>query len=70
MLGADRKRVSAAALALQDAGYIRQRHGQLTILNRRGLEDWACECYETVRGNVGDAAPSHRRESTLHTRPT
>ncbi|HEX4347770.1 MAG TPA: Crp/Fnr family transcriptional regulator [Vicinamibacterales bacterium] len=66
MLGADRKRVSAAALALQDAGYIRQRHGQLTILNRRGLEGWACECYDAVRGNVGAAAPSHRRESTLH----
>ncbi len=48
MLGANRKRVSAAAARLQDAGFIRQRHGQIKILNRRGLEHSACECYRTV----------------------
>ena len=42
VLGADRKRVSAAASTLQDAGYIRQRHGRITILNRRGVEQCAC----------------------------
>jgi len=54
MLGADRKRVSAAAARLQDAGVIRQRHGQITILNRRGLESRACECDAVVRGKVSD----------------
>ena len=54
MLGADRKRVSAAAAKLQDAGVIRQRHGQIKILNRRGLESRSCECYDIVRRQVGD----------------
>lgn len=54
MLGADRKRVSAAAAKLQDAGIIRQRHGLIKILNRRGLEQRACECYGIVRSKVGD----------------
>jgi len=54
MLGADRKRVSAAAARLQDAGVIRQRHGQIRILNRRGLESRACECYAVVRSKVSN----------------
>jgi CRP-like cAMP-binding protein len=45
MLGATRKRVSYAAAQLQDAGCIRQRHGQIRILDRRGLEQRSCECY-------------------------
>ena len=53
-LGADRKRVSTAAATLQDAGMIRQRHGKIRILNRRGLEACACECYHVVTGRPVD----------------
>ncbi|CAN5361065.1 hypothetical protein BH20VER3_BH20VER3_13000 [soil metagenome] len=34
---------------MQRAGLIRYTRGRVTILNRRGLEKMACECYATVR---------------------
>ncbi len=50
MLGVRRSTVSIAAGTLQKAGVIRYQHGRITILNRVGLEDAACECYEAVAG--------------------
>ena len=45
MLGVQRTGVSVAAGALQRTGLIRYRRGVVTILDRRGLKDRACECY-------------------------
>jgi CRP-like cAMP-binding protein len=45
MLGVQRTGVSSAAGALQRAGLIRYRRGIVTILDRRGLRQRACECY-------------------------
>jgi CRP-like cAMP-binding protein len=45
MLGVQRTGVSAATGALKKAGYINYSRGSVTILNRRGLEQSACECY-------------------------
>ena len=45
MLGVHRPAVSLAAGALQKAGLIRYRRGMITILDRAGLRDAACECY-------------------------
>jgi CRP-like cAMP-binding protein len=48
MLGVRRSTVSIAASTLQRAGFIRYQHGRITILDRVGLENAACECYEAV----------------------
>ena len=62
MLGVRRSTVSVAAGTLQKAGVIRYQHGRITIVDRVGLEDAACECYETVaseyRSLFGEG-PSH-----------
>ncbi len=45
MLGVQRTGVSAAAGALQRAGLIRYKRGNVTIIDRRGLKRRSCECY-------------------------
>lgn len=50
MLGVSRPSVSIAAGILQKAGLIRYVRGQLTILDRAGLEAGACECYRVITG--------------------
>ena len=49
MLGVRRQSVSLAAGALQRSGLVTYRRGRIRIINRRGLEATACECYEVLR---------------------
>jgi CRP-like cAMP-binding protein len=49
MLGVRRTSVTLAARHLQAVGFIKYRRGQIEILDRDGLEEAACECYEAVR---------------------
>jgi CRP-like cAMP-binding protein len=49
MLGARRASVTVAAGILQKAGLISYTRGNVTILDRKKLEDAACDCYGIVR---------------------
>lgn len=49
MLGSRRSTVTVAAGALQRAGFIEYSRRRVRILNRMGLENRACECYEITR---------------------
>jgi CRP-like cAMP-binding protein len=49
MLGVRRQTISIIAGTLQKAGLITYRRGVVQILNRKGLEDGTCECYEVMR---------------------
>lgn len=48
MLGANRKSITLAAQALQNAGLISYRRGNIKILNCPGLKKASCECYAVV----------------------
>jgi CRP-like cAMP-binding protein len=49
MLGTDRPSVTVAAGALQKKKVIEYTRGSVKILNRRTLEDSACECYRVIQ---------------------
>ena len=49
MLGVSREGVMEAAKKLQQGGLIRKRRGRITVLDRYGLEDHACECHGVIK---------------------
>ena len=48
MLGVRRPSVSIAMSILSKAGYTRYRRGKVQVLDRTGLEQATCECYEVL----------------------
>lgn len=49
MIGVRRASVSTTAAHLRRDGLIQYRRGRIRILDRRGLEQCACECYKIIR---------------------
>jgi CRP-like cAMP-binding protein len=49
MLGVRREGVTESAGKLQRAGLISYHRGHITVLDRAGLEERVCECYEVVK---------------------
>src|ERR1700693_6600151 len=54
MLGTDRSSVSLAASVLQKKKLIEYTRGAVKIVNRKKLEDSACECYGVIRQYDGE----------------
>jgi len=49
MLGVRRTTVTELARGLQSKGFVRYKRGKIEILDRPGLEECACECYQALR---------------------
>jgi CRP-like cAMP-binding protein len=49
MLGVNRPSVTTVAVTLQGAGLIKYSRGLITIIERQGIEDLACDCYQAVK---------------------
>lgn len=61
LLGVTRESVNITASNLQKAGLITYTRGQITVLNRAGIEKRACECYQTVRDEYERLLPAVKK---------
>src|SRR6202167_4576540 len=57
MLGVQRPTITNAIREFERAGLIDQGRRQITILNRRGLTEASCECYQLVRTRLAFHLP-------------
>lgn len=57
MLGVQRPTITNAVRELERAGWIERGRRQVTILDRQGLEDASCECYQLVRARLAFHLP-------------
>ena len=65
MLGVRREGVTEAARRLQSVGHISYRRGHITVLDRNGLEDDVCECYDVVKKEFARLLSDVRQRQSL-----
>ena len=65
MLGVGREGISKAAGKLQNSGIIHYRRGHITVLDRTGLENCACECYAAGNKEMIRLLPDARHHQVL-----
>ncbi|HVD04107.1 MAG TPA: Crp/Fnr family transcriptional regulator [Candidatus Dormibacteraeota bacterium] len=63
MLGSRRATVTLSAGILQKAGLIRYQRGHVEIVDRRGLEQTACECYRVIQDGLDRVAATAGRRT-------
>ena len=71
-LGVCREGVTKSAHKLKLAGLIRYARGHIAVLDRKGLEQRACECYAAVRREYDRLLPKRamvQHRATVHSRP-
>lgn len=61
LLGVRRESVTEAAQSLQQAGWIVAARGRTIVVDRRGLEAHACECYAVVKREIDRLLPDVSR---------
>src|SRR5262249_21687967 len=61
MLGVRRTTVTVVANMLQQARLIRYHRGHIQIVDGRGLQARACECYEAIRRHIEEVTPAAGR---------
>ncbi|MFT5644759.1 MAG: CRP-like cAMP-binding protein, partial [Janthinobacterium sp.] len=59
MLGVRRESITAAAGKLQDEGLIHYRRGNITVIDRQGLERQAGECYKVIKTHYQRLQETH-----------
>ena len=57
MLGVQRPTVTNATAELERAGLVERGRRQITILDRQGLTEASCECYQLVRARIAFHLP-------------
>src|SRR5205807_5353121 len=57
MLGVQRPTITNVARELERAGSVKRGRRQLTILDRQGLTEASCECYQLARARVAFHLP-------------
>jgi len=65
MLGVRRSSVSVVAHSLQQAGMIKYARGKIQIVNVDGLQQTACECYDTIKCQYAALLGGSRIDSDL-----
>jgi DNA-binding transcriptional regulator YhcF (GntR family) len=68
LLGVRRESVTEAAQFLQRAGWVASARGRTIVIDRRGLETHACECYAVLKHETDRLLPNAARPATISRR--